>query len=198
VIRILAIGDSYTVGEGVPEEGSWPRLLEQSPGPTPIRVTVVARTGWTAREAHQAVRTADPEGPFDAAMVQVGVNDQYRGGTPEDYGRDLAALLLDAIDRVGGDPARLVFVSIPDWSVTPFAEGHPRAEVASAIDAHNEAAAAAVTEIGGVFVDVTAISRRAAGDPGLVAADGLHPSTEMYRRWLVPIRRALNMLPSDP
>lgn len=198
MIRILAIGDSYTAGEGVPEERSWPRLLERSPGQTPMQITVIARAGWTAKEAHHAVRNAEHTGPFDAVIVQVGVNDQYRGGAPEDYGRDLAALLLEVTGRPGGHPARAVFVSIPDWSVTPFAEGLDRAEVASRIDAHNEAAAAAVAGIGGVFVDITGISRQAAGDPCLVAADGLHPSPEMYRRWLAPIREALGKLPPAP
>jgi lysophospholipase L1-like esterase len=33
-------------------------------------------------------------------------------------------------------------------------------------------------------VDITPISREAAGNPLLTAGDGLHPSGEMYRRWV--------------
>jgi lysophospholipase L1-like esterase len=193
VIRILAVGDSYTAGEGVPEGQSWPRRLERHP-PVPgsdTTVTVVARTGWTASEARAALAEAAPSPPFDAVTVQVGVNDQYRGGTPEEFRSDLRLLFDDAIRFAGGDPARVVFVSIPDWSVTPFAAGRDRTAVASEIDAHNEAARETAAAIGARFVDVTTESRAAARSDALVADDGLHPSPEMHRRWMPAIRSAI-------
>jgi lysophospholipase L1-like esterase len=189
VTRILAIGDSYTAGEAVPPDRSWPRLLEgNGPG---IEVTVVARTGWTAAEARSGLRDADPAGPFDAVTVQVGVNDQYRGGEPADYRRDLEALMDDAVRLAGGDPGRVVVLSIPDWSVTPFAADRNRVAVAAQIDAHNRIAAAVAADLGAALVDVTTTSLEAASDLTLLADDGLHPSLEMYRRWLIPIRTAV-------
>lgn len=193
MIRVLALGDSYTAGESVPEHDSWPRALEQAPphGLGPLAVGVVARTGWTAAEARTGLAEANPGGPFDAVTVQVGVNDQYRGGTPEAYRRDLRLLLDDAARLAGGGAGRVVFVSIPDWSVTPFAAGRDRALIASEIDAHNAAARAMAAALGARFADVTEVSRAAATEPELVAADGLHPSAAMYRRWLPPIGAAL-------
>jgi lysophospholipase L1-like esterase len=133
--------------------------------------------------------------------VQVGVNDQYRGGDPDDYRHDLEALLHDALLLVDGDPGRIVVLSIPDWSVTPFAADRDRAAVAAQIDAHNSTAAAAAQRLGATFVDVTEASREAATDAGLVADDGLHPAAEMHRRWLDPIRTAVraaaHLWPSD-
>jgi lysophospholipase L1-like esterase len=189
VTQVLAIGDSYTAGEAVPPEQSWPRLLERDG--SGLEVTVVARTGWTAAEARSGLHEAGLGGRFDAVTVQVGVNDQYRGGDAADYRRDLEELLHDAVRLAGGNPGCVVVLSIPDWSVTPFAADHDRAAVAAQIDAHNGAAAAAAAGIGAAFVDVTTESRKAAVQADLVADDGLHPSSEMYRRWLVPIRTAL-------
>ncbi len=191
MIRILAIGDSYTAGEALPPDQSWPRQLEHSGTLGGAHeFTVVARTGWTAREALDAVLEANPAAPFDVVTVQVGVNDQYRGGTPESFGRDLEALLGEAVRRAaGGDPERVVFVSIPDWSVTPHAAGRDRARIAAEVDAHNRAARAVASALGSRYVDVTTASREAG--PDLIAGDGLHPSEAMYRRWLAPIGAAI-------
>lgn len=194
MIEILAVGDSYTAGEGVAEGESWPRMLEgaRSAGSRAVRMTVVARTGWTAAEARAGLAEARHAGPFAAATVQVGVNDQYRGGAPEAFERDLRLLLDDVTSLVGGEPRRLVVVSIPDWSVTPFAAGRDRQAVAAEIDAHNRVAASVAAGLGAALVDVTIASRAAGSDPALVSGDGLHPSPEMYRRWLPSIGDALD------
>lgn len=191
--RILAVGDSYTAGEAIAESGSWPRLLEQAPPASlePLTVTVIARTGWTASEARAGLAAAAPAGIFDAVAVQVGVNDQYRGGTPEAFGGELRRLLDDAARFAGDDPARIVFLSIPDWSVTPFAAGRDREAIARQIDAHNDVARRVAAAAGAAFADVTGVSRTAGSQPGLVAADGLHPAEAMYRHWLPVIRAAL-------
>jgi len=39
-------------------------------------------------------------------------------------------------------------------------------------------------EKGASYVDVTGISRQAAGDSSLLAEDGLHPSAIMYAKWI--------------
>lgn len=150
-------------------------------------VHVVARTGWTAAEAHRALLEAAPAGPFDAATVQVGVNDQYRGGDPRSYRDDLAALL----EAVSGSAGRIAVLSIPDWSVTPHAAGHDREAAAAGVDAHNRQARLAADAAGAAWVDLTEISRRAATRPDLLTGDGLHPSRVMYEQWLGPILAAI-------
>ena len=181
-VRMLALGDSYTIGESVPVDDRWPVqlavLLEEGDAP-PVRVEIVARTGWTTAELDAAVDDAALRGTFDLVTLLAGVNDQYRGLAVEGYRERFAALVQRAIGFACGDPSRVIVVSIPDWGVTPFGGGNP--VVSAEIDAFNavnrdEAAAAGVA-----WVDVTGISR--SGDPGLVAGDGLHPSGAQYARW---------------
>jgi lysophospholipase L1-like esterase len=95
--------------------------------------------------------------------------------------------LLDrAIGFAGGDRARVIVLSIPDWGVTPFARvnGRDPKQVAGEIDAYNAAAREVSAERGVAFFDVTETSRRSSSEPLLLAEDGLHPSAAMYRLWV--------------
>jgi lysophospholipase L1-like esterase len=87
-------------------------------------------------------------------------------------------------------PSDLIVLSIPDWSVTPFAAGHHQSAIATEIDAFNGVNRKAATEAGARYLDVTAASRQAMDNADLIAADGLHPSATMYSMWvdlLVPV-----------
>jgi len=75
-------------------------------------------------------------------------------------------------------------VSLPDWGVTPFAEGRDGAAIATAIDAFNAVNRAEASRAGARYVDVTPSSRRAAGDETQVTSDGLHPSAAVYADWV--------------
>jgi lysophospholipase L1-like esterase len=76
-------------------------------------------------------------------------------------------------------------LSIPDWSVTPFALGSGRdlAQVAHQIRQFNEVNQAETRRAGARYVDVTPASAQAAGRRTLLAPDGLHPSGTMYAEW---------------
>jgi lysophospholipase L1-like esterase len=186
-VHFLALGDSYTIGEAVGERERWPeqlaaRLRERGLAVEPVEI--VARTGWTTEELAAAVDAARLGERYDLVTLLVGVNDQYRGQALEAYRARFRRLLAGAIARAGGDPKRVVVVSIPDWGVTPFAAGRDRAAVGAAIDAFNRVNRAEARRAGARRVDVTAISREAAREPTLLAPDGLHPSGAMYRRWV--------------
>ena len=184
--RFLALGDSYTIGESVPESERWPvqlaaRLRER--GITVREPEIVARTGWTAVELAEGIRSAAPRGPFALVTLLIGVNDQYRGHALEEYRRELVALLDQAVRFAGGTPSRVVVLSIPDWSVTPFAAGRDRDRIAAEIDRFNRVASEEADRAGVRYVDVTPSSRGAGRDPALVAPDGLHPAGRMYAAW---------------
>jgi len=189
VVRYLALGDSYTVGEGVDPDESFPvrlaalLLLQGFAIGDP---EIVGRTGWTTGELAAGIDRADPRGPFDLVSLLVGVNDQYRGGGVEEYRSRFRSLLRRAVSLAGGDAGRVLVLSIPDWGTTPFAEGRERARIAAEIDCFNEANRAETDGAGGRYVDVTTLSRRAAssGSESLVAPDGLHPSGAMYAEWV--------------
>jgi lysophospholipase L1-like esterase len=200
--RYLALGDSYTIGEGVAAEDRWPVRLAaalRSSGMPVGEPRIIARTGWTTAELRDAIAGASPRPPadHDLATLLIGVNDQYRGYGVAAFGSGLEPLLARAIELTANDSRRVVVVSIPDWSVTPFARSDPRgrAAIAAEIDEFNAAAKRLATASGAAFVDVTGDSRRAAHDGDLLGADSLHPSASMYDSWVQLIlpaaRRAL-------
>lgn len=195
-IRYLALGDSYTIGESVPEADRWPHQLVQYLEAEGIRaeLTIVARTGWTVDELWQGMQANPPEGTYNLVTLLVGVNNQYRGYPLESYRQGFQFMLGQAIDYAGGEPRRVIVLSIPDWGITPFAAGRDSAQIAEEIDEFNAVNRAEATSAGVHYVDVTAISRAASQDPELIAGDGLHPSGKMYALWakeVLPVVRGI-------
>ena len=185
-IRYLALGDSYTIGEGVAPGERWPMQLAaalRSRGTGVADPQIIARTGWTTDELDAGLDQAAPRGPYGLVTLLIGVNDQYRGGTADAYRPRFEALLRRAIGFAGGDAARVVVLSIPDWGVTPFAEGRDRARIAREIDALNAAAREVTAALGARWVDVTPASRQAGAAADMLVGDGLHPSGRQYARW---------------
>lgn len=195
-MRFLALGDSYTIGESVSLAERWPvqlGVLLRAEGFDLDDPTLIATTGWTTDELWAGIDRANPQGPFDLVSLLIGVNNQYRGHSRDEYREQFVALLQRAIGFAGGDPARVLALSIPDWGVTPFAEGRDPAAIAADIDAFNALNREEAERLGAHYIDVTPISRKAADDPALVADDGLHPSGKMYAEWArlaLPVARA--------
>lgn len=185
-LRYLALGDSYTIGETVSADQRWPvqlvallredRLSLDEP-------VIVAQTGWTTDELTSGIERAQIEGRFDLVSLLIGVNDQYRGRDLAAYRARFGALLQQAIDFAGGVPQRVLVLSIPDWSVTPFAQGKDQQRIRAEIDRFNAANRADAEQAGVHYLDITPASRLAAADPQLLADDGLHPSGAMYTMW---------------
>ncbi|PYQ32953.1 MAG: lysophospholipase [Acidobacteria bacterium] len=183
-MRFLALGDSYTIGESVPADQRWPNQLARALRAKQIDIgdpQIIAKTGWTTDELSAAIDQTGPHGPFDLVTLLIGVNNQYRGRSADQYREQFTALLRRAIDFAGGNPRRVIVVSIPDWGMTPFAAGRDRARIATEIDQFNAINRQEARRVGIGWVDVTTISRQ---NPTLVAADGLHPSAAMYTEWV--------------
>jgi lysophospholipase L1-like esterase len=133
------------------------------------------------------VQEADVEPPYDVVSLQVGVNDQYRGHDLEEFAAPLHDLLALATRLASDRPDRVVVLSIPDWTVTPHGADRDRNAEARSLHAYNRRLRAEAERAGCRWVDVTAISQQAGDETGLLAPDDLHPSAEMYRRWLETI-----------
>lgn len=199
-LAYLALGDSYTIGEGVAEEGRWPVQLTRALREEGVPLAdphVLATTGWTTDELDAAIDEAEPSfDQYDFASLLIGVNNQYRGRGVNEYREQFAALLERAIGFAGGRTGRVMVLSIPDWGVTPFAAADARgaARIGAEIDAFNAAARGICTARGVAFVDITQVSRERGREPAMVAEDGLHPSAAMYTEWTqlaLPIARKL-------
>ncbi len=197
----LALGDSYTIGEGVLVTERWPVQLaaaltqEGIPVETP---QIIARTGWTTDELMIAIETAQIKDTFDLVSLLIGVNNQYRGRSVEQFRADLILLINKALEFAGNDPNKVFMLSIPDWGATPFAEGRDRDKIAREIDAYNSVIWQETNARNILFVDITRISREALTDQSLLAADRLHPSGSMYSQWVQELLPKLKLRLQKP
>ena len=183
----LALGDSYTIGQGVPAQDRYPVQLRdriEKSGMRSDTLVIIARTGWTTDELSAGIDNTDIEPSYDLVTLLIGVNNQYRGRPLENYREEFVELLNRAINFAGNDRGRVVVLSIPDWGVTPFASGRDREKIAQEIDAFNNVNRQESEYAGVAWLDVTEISRLATDRPELLASDGLHPSGIMYRMWV--------------
>ena len=185
IIRYLALGDSYTIGESVAENERWPNqlagLLQANDIST--EVTIIARTGWTTNELWQGIQAREINPPYDLVSLLIGVNNQYRGLDIAEYREDFIFLLNKAIEYAGGDARRVIVLSIPDWGVTPFAKSRDSKNIATEINLFNSVNREESQKAGVRYVDITPGSREAVTDNALIAADELHPSGKMYAEW---------------
>jgi lysophospholipase L1-like esterase len=186
--RFLALGDSYTIGEGVAAADSWPAQLARrlrARGTAIDDPWIIAKTGWTTDELALALDATRFSPPYALVTLLIGVNNQYRGGDRTQYADEFSILLARAIALAGARADRVIAVSIPDWGVTQFAREKTcdQARVALEIDAFNATARTIAAANGVVFVDVTAITRAAADAAGQLVGDGLHPSPAQYASW---------------
>jgi lysophospholipase L1-like esterase len=182
----LALGDSYTIGESVPEEDRFPnqaaRLLYNE-GITIASPRIIAKTGWTTDELETAIGEAGITDTFSIVTLLIGVNNQYRGRSIPEYKTEFTRLLKQAIHFAGDHSDRVVVLSIPDWGAVPFAEGRDKQQIADEIDAFNAANRSISKKFKVHYLDITPDSRKAAEDSSLVAADGLHYSGKGMALW---------------
>jgi lysophospholipase L1-like esterase len=185
----LALGDSYTIGEAVSTDESFPYQLKEAlvkQGHSVESLKIIAQTGWTTAELQAAIAAETLNPPYDLVTLLIGVNNQYRGYSVANYRVEFEQLLRQAIAFAGADTERVHVLSIPDWGVTPFAqkEGRLAENVAKEIDAFNTAAQEISEKLGVVFINITPHSRLATTNLSLLAEDGLHPSGKMYAHWV--------------
>lgn len=186
----LALGDSYTIGEMVLQAENFPQQtvsILNSEGLHFDPPRIVAQTGWTTDELEAGIHEAIKHGlllpAYDFVSLLIGVNNQYRGRSAENYKQEFEGLLQKAIAFAGGKPDHVTVLSIPDWGVTPFANGRDREQIAREIDELNAVNRKLAARYHVHHIDITAWTREAANDSSLLAADGLHPSGKEYARW---------------
>lgn len=200
----LALGDSYTIGEGVAADKNFPNqlvsLLQEDYNINFEQPEIIAVTGWTTDELQAGIADKNLQGTFDLVTLLIGVNNQYRGRDVNEYKAEFEGLLDQAISFAGGNYKHVVVVSIPDWGHTPFAaeKGVDAQKVAAEIALYNEAKQAVTLSKGVRFLDITGMTRTLAQDLSYLAEDQLHYSDQLYREWaecLAPL--VSNMFPEQ-
>jgi len=182
---LLSLGDSYTIGEQLPPDQSFPQqtatILKKN-GIIIDPLKIIAVTGWTTDELMNAIKNENISQTFDLVTLLIGVNNQYRGRDTSDYRNEFRKLLEIALSFSGNNPGRVYVLSIPDWGNTPFAEGRNREKIAEEIDDYNEVNKQESLARNIHYIDITDTTR-SPESLQMLAGDGLHPSGKMYELW---------------
>jgi lysophospholipase L1-like esterase len=189
-LTYLALGDSYTIGEGVKQEGRYPNQLVKQLNLVNSnsweKARIIAQTGWTVQELELGIQQEKmDESTYDLVTLLIGVNNQYRGGSVENYKVEFEKMLNRAIIFAGGNTAHVAVIAIPNWGVTPFAQAKnvDKKKVKNEVKAYNLAQKTICNEKGISFIDITKEYENAGNELDMLAADGLHPSAKMYEIW---------------
>ena len=182
----LALGDSYTIGEQVKINESFPyqtvyRLRQQNLHFTAPEI--IATTGFTTDELNTAIDETTLLPQYDFVSLLIGVNNQYRGRLVEDFEPDFEILLNRSIHFTGNIPAHVFVLSIPDWCVTPFAAGSDGPTIAKAIDAFNTVCKRLTENKQAHYIDITQSQRENGSNESFLTGDKLHPSGKEYSKW---------------
>ena len=182
----LALGDSYTIGENVALFENYPyqtvQLLRKA-GYNFTAPEIIAKTGWTTNDLKEGIRNTYLQPSYGFVSLLIGVNDQYQGKDREEYTKHFEQLLQQAIGFAGNKKERVIVLSIPDWSVTPFAEGKDRSRIAELIDSFNRINEEIVQQYKIQYISITAGTKEAGTNNRLLASDGLHYSKKEYANW---------------
>ncbi len=186
--RYLALGDSYTIGQGVKITDRFPNQLRDSlvRHNFPINsFQIIARTGWSTAQLLEAIQAQQPDTvAWDIVTLLIGVNNQYRKLGLEPYKAEFTDLLQRAIRLAGGKKSKVFVLSIPDYSVTPYAQRLTPAKIYRELEAYNAANRAITLAEGVAYINITPASQEATDNRKLLAPNGLHPAGLMYRSWV--------------
>lgn len=181
----LALGDSYTIGQSVLESDRYPAQTAEMlrKNGVPIRTPdYIATTGWTSQSLQNAILSNNPSNHTVVSLL-IGVNDQFQLNDTTGYRLRFTQLLLKAIELANNKPSHVFVLSIPDYSVTPFAASFDRGRISREIDWFNFINRSVSIQYKCPYLDITASTREALTDRSLLAADSLHLSGIEYRKW---------------
>jgi hypothetical protein len=138
----LALGDSYTIGQSVDTADRYPvqtANLLRLKGVQLKDADIIAMTGWTTTNLIDALNNNPPKANYSIVTLLIGVNNQYQHLSIDDYKIDFTELLNRSISYAGNNKDHVIVLSIPDYSVTPYAAGADTAQIAKEIDEFNAA-----------------------------------------------------------
>jgi lysophospholipase L1-like esterase len=195
----LALGDSYTIGEQILLSESFPYQTVQLLRQQNIKIAppeIIAKTGWTTAELNTAIQQHIFLKKYDFVSVLIGVNNQYRGISVEEYKMEFEILLKQAIVFTAKKSTNVFVLSIPDWGVTPYALDRDIAKIATEINEYNAACKKITLQYNCHFINITTTQRGDAHKAEMLASDGLHPSGREYKKWAKRLSAAILSLGS--
>ena len=181
----IALGDSYTIGEGVNEDERWPNQfvdVAYENGVDFDQPMIIAETGWKTYDLLNAINQTNFSKKYDYISLLIGVNNQFNSRPIDEFEEDLNKL-MDEMKRIKKNDGSIIIISIPDWGYTPFGESSDMSDISEQINLFNSSLRKFASTNDLKYVDVTEISRRGINEPDLITNDNLHPSGTMYLEW---------------
>ena len=192
---LLALGDSYTIGEGVPLYHSFPYQLVQilrKQGYNFHAPEIVAQTGWTTTELAGHLIHHTLEEHYDFATLLIGVNNQYRGLSLDDFAEDFDFLVKKAIHLVKGHAQCVMILSVPDWGASPFAKEKDGKDIMEQVGDFNTVSSNIAFKYDCTYCNITPGTRKV--NASGFTADGLHYSEKEYGRWAMELAGKIGKL----
>ena len=181
----IALGDSYTIGEGVNEDERWPNQFIDFAYENGIEFdqpVIIAETGWKTFDLINAINQTNFTKKYDYISLLIGVNNQFNSMPIDEFEEDLNKL-MNEMKSIKKNDGSIVIISIPDWGYTPYGESSDMGDISEQINLFNSSLRKFAYTNGLKYVDVTQISRRGINEPDLITKDSLHPSGIMYLEW---------------
>ena len=182
----LALGDSYTIGEQVRINESFPYQAVYNLRKSGLQISapdMVASSGFTTDELNDAIEKATLLHQYDFVSLLIGVNNQYRGRSLEEFAIGFEQLLKKAIQFTGNKTEAVFVLSIPDWGVTPYAAGKNTKKISAEIDSYNQVCEFISSKYKTQFLEITSSQRKDGCKDDFLAVDKLHPSGKEYSKW---------------
>ena len=188
-IKLLALGDSYTIGQSVCDSCSFPMQLKNAlkmeySEQDQIELQIIAQTGWSTSNLQDAIITAAPAEDFDLVTLLIGVNNQYRNNSFSLYETEFVELVNSAISFAGGDASKLIVLSIPDYAFTRLGQSSGPETISAELELYNNFAQNYAEENGITFLHITDLTEQGLENPTLLASDELHPSEIVYAEFV--------------
>lgn len=193
-LAFLALGDSYTVGTSESYRYCWPVQLKERLAKKKILLTepkIIAGAGWTTKKLLEQLAREQLSPDYDLVSLLIGVNNQYRNQPISEFQNDLRVLLDKSISLAKNKTSNVFVLSIPDWSVTPFAKFKDKESITKEIKVYNSIIKEEAQKRQVLFIDIVKSSREALFNNSLIAKDSLHPSRKMYKAWVQKISKQL-------
>jgi lysophospholipase L1-like esterase len=185
-IKYVALGDSYTIGEGAKPGEAFPDLLTKHLKKNGIEIVLSANpsiTGWTTEDLiEKEIPVFDRIKP-DFVTLLIGVNDWVQGIDSGTFHKNLN-YIIDHGQSLLPDKSKVLLITIPDFGITPtgkmYSEGR---DISKGITDFNNIIKSEAIKRNLPVVDIFPESQKMGGNSELIANDGLHPSAQEYASW---------------
>lgn len=181
-VRYLALGDSFTIGTGGAPDLAFPAQLRRMllKRGVDVRLENVAVNGYSTRELIAEELEALARFRPDTVTLAVGANDIVRHDDEAEYRRNLERIFRAIADA---KVKKVLVLPQPDWSQSPVSGGFgARDALRARIERYNTILSEEAKRAGATYVDLFPQFVEQA-KAGLIAPDGLHPSSKAYAAW---------------